>query len=136
MKKISLILMVISLVFSLNSMAQKKKKQSSEKDNYIIKSSDLAAFKFRSIGPAMISGRIIDLAVNPENHSEYFVAAASGGVWKTTDGGITFKAVFDGQRPYSIGCVTYAPSNTHVIWVGSGENNSQRSVSRGDGVYK
>ena len=117
-------------------MAQKKKKQTSEKDNYFIKTSDLSAFKFRSIGPAMISGRIIDLAVNPNNHSEYFVAAASGGVWKTTDGGITFKSVFDGQRPYSIGCVTYAPSNTHVVWVGSGENNSQRSVSRGDGVYK
>lgn len=136
MKQFSHILLVISLIFSLNSVAQKKKNQDAAKDNYIIKSSDLGSFKFRSIGPAMISGRIIDLAVNPNNHSEYFVAAASGGVWKTTDGGIRFKPVFDGQRPYSIGCVTYAPSNTHVVWVGSGENNSQRSVSRGDGVYK
>jgi photosystem II stability/assembly factor-like uncharacterized protein len=90
----------------------------------------------RSIGPAVASGRIGDLAINPNNGSEYFVAASSGGVWKTTNHGTTFTPVFDREGSYSIGCVTIDPSNTNTVWVGTGENNSQRSVSFGDGVYK
>lgn len=120
----------IQFVYSQTDKDSKKGTETSKSDP------NLAVFKFRSIGPAMISGRIIDLAVNPQNFSEYFVAVASGGVWKTVDGGISFDPVFDGQRPYSIGCVTYAPSNTNVVWVGSGENNSQRAVAYGDGVYR
>jgi photosystem II stability/assembly factor-like uncharacterized protein len=91
---------------------------------------------FRSIGPAVTSGRISDFAVNPKNHSEYYVATSSGGVWKTTNRGTTFTPIFDGQGSYSIGCVTLDPSNPSVVWVGSGENNNQRSVAYGDGVYK
>jgi photosystem II stability/assembly factor-like uncharacterized protein len=96
----------------------------------------MPGIRFRSIGPAVTSGRIADVAVNPNNYDEYFVATASGGVWKTSNDGITFDPVFDGQGSYSIGCVTIDPSNTNVVWVGSGENNNQRSVSYGDGVYK
>jgi photosystem II stability/assembly factor-like uncharacterized protein len=92
--------------------------------------------KFRSIGPAVTSGRIADFAVNPANTSEYYVATAAGGVWKTTNHGVTFQPVFDAQGSYSIGCVTIDPNNSNVVWVGSGENNNQRSVSYGDGVYK
>jgi photosystem II stability/assembly factor-like uncharacterized protein len=92
--------------------------------------------KVRSIGPALMSGRIGDFAVDPTNHSRYFVAVCSGGVWRTDNGGVTYTPVFDGQGSYSIGCVTIDPHNTNVVWVGSGENNSQRSVSFGDGVYK
>ncbi|HNA65085.1 MAG TPA: hypothetical protein PKZ51_10205 [Saprospiraceae bacterium] len=91
---------------------------------------------FRSIGPAVTSGRVIDFAVNPSNPNEYFVAAACGGVWKTTNRGTTYSPVFDGQGSYSIGCVTIDPSNSNIVWVGSGENNNQRSVAYGDGVYK
>ena len=91
---------------------------------------------FRSIGPALTSGRISDLAINPKNNHEYYVAAASGGVWKTVNGGITYTPVFDGQTSFSIGCVTIDPTNTNVVWVGSGENNNQRVVGYGDGVYK
>ncbi|WP_345248579.1 WD40/YVTN/BNR-like repeat-containing protein [Nibrella saemangeumensis] len=91
---------------------------------------------FRSIGPALVSGRVADLAVNPANPSEYYVAVASGGVWKTVNAGTTFTPVFDDQGSYSIGCVTLDPNNTKVVWVGSGENNNQRSVAYGDGVYK
>lgn len=110
---------------------------SQENDNdYFVKSSDLSVYKFRSIGPAMISGRISDLAVNPDDISEYYVAVASGGVFKTENSGTTFKSIFDSQRPYSIGCISIAPSNKNVVWIGTGENNSQRSVSYGDGVYK
>jgi len=107
--------------------------ENSEKD---LTTSILKGLKFRLVGPGLTSGRIIDLAVNPNNHSEYYVAVASGGVWKTTNAGITFNPIFDSQRSFSIGCVVIDPNNKNVIWVGTGENNSQRSVSYGDGVYK
>jgi photosystem II stability/assembly factor-like uncharacterized protein len=90
----------------------------------------------REIGPALTSGRIADLAVNPQDHSEYYVAVASGGVWKTTNNGVTYRPIFDSQGSYSIGVVTLDPNNPHVVWVGTGENNAQRSVAYGDGVYK
>ncbi len=90
---------------------------------------------FRSLGPAMMSGRIGDIAVSPRP-ATYFVGVASGGVWRTTDWGITFTPLFDAQPSYSIGCVTVDPGDPLTVWVGTGENNSQRSVSYGDGVYK
>ncbi|MCK5942087.1 MAG: glycosyl hydrolase, partial [Planctomycetes bacterium] len=96
----------------------------------------LDGLKFRGIGPAMCSGRIVDIAVDPEVDSRWFVASASGGVWRTTNNGTTFEPIFDGEGSYSIGCVTIDPSNRHTVWVGTGENNSQRSVSWGDGVYR
>jgi photosystem II stability/assembly factor-like uncharacterized protein len=91
---------------------------------------------FRSIGPALTSGRIIDIAVHPEDGSTYYVAAASGGVWKTVNDGTTWTPLFDDQPSYSIGCITIDPNDPKVLWVGTGENNSQRSVSYGDGVYR
>jgi photosystem II stability/assembly factor-like uncharacterized protein len=94
-----------------------------------------AGLKPRLIGPALMSGRIGDFAVNPRNPAEYFVAVASGGVWKTVNGGTTYRPVFDSQGSYSIGCVTLDPQNPNAVWVGSGENNGQRSVGFGDGVY-
>jgi photosystem II stability/assembly factor-like uncharacterized protein len=90
----------------------------------------------RGIGPAITSGRVIDLAVDSKQPGTYYVAAASGGVWKTTNGGASFNPVFDGQPSYSIGCITIDPNDHLVVWVGTGENNSQRSVGYGDGVYK
>ena len=101
-----------------------------------VTSSTFSALKARLLGPALMSGRIGDFAVNPDNHSEYFVAVCSGGVWKTTNNGTTYSPIFDSQGSYSIGCVEIDPSNHNIIWVGTGENNSQRSVSFGDGVYK
>ncbi len=92
--------------------------------------------KFRPLGPALTSGRIIDFAVNPNDRTHYFVAVASGGVWVTHNAGITYQPVFDKEGSYSIGCVTLDPNNPHTVWVGTGENNSQRSVGYGDGVYK
>jgi photosystem II stability/assembly factor-like uncharacterized protein len=94
-----------------------------------------AGLAFRSLGPAAMSGRVSDIAVSPRP-ATYFVGVASGGVWRTTDWGITFTPVFDGQASYSIGCVTVDPKDPLTVWVGTGENNSQRSVSYGDGVYK
>ncbi|MDI1318735.1 MAG: glycosyl hydrolase [bacterium] len=100
------------------------------------KSDTFENLKLREIGPAVTSGRIVDLAVVPGRPSNWYVAVASGGVWKTVNAGITWTPVFDGEGSYSIGCVTLDPNNPHVVWVGTGENNSQRSVSYGDGVYK
>jgi photosystem II stability/assembly factor-like uncharacterized protein len=102
----------------------------------LMSSETFGGLKLRNIGPALMSGRVIDLAVNPRTPSEYYVAVASGGVWKTTNGGTTYEPIFDDQGSYSIGCITLDPNNPFVVWVGSGENNSQRSVSWGDGVYR
>jgi photosystem II stability/assembly factor-like uncharacterized protein len=96
----------------------------------------IAPLKFRSIGPAFMSGRIGDITVDPENRSTWYIAASSGGLWKTTNAGVTFSPIFDGYASFSIGCVTVSPHDRHTIWVGTGENNSQRSVAYGDGVYK
>lgn len=91
---------------------------------------------FRNLSPAFVSGRISDFAVNPDNPSEYYVAVASGNIWKTTNNGTTYEPVFDKYSVYSIGCLAMDPNNSNVVWAGTGENNHQRSVSYGDGVYK
>ncbi len=97
--------------------------------------SALSAFRFRNIGPATYSGRIGDIAVHP-NKKTWYVGVASGGVWKTENAGVTWSSIFDGQASYSIGALTLDPNDPNTIWVGTGENNAQRSVSYGDGVYK
>ncbi|HEU5459698.1 MAG TPA: hypothetical protein VFU83_04355 [Pyrinomonadaceae bacterium] len=92
--------------------------------------------RLRSIGPAFTSGRISGFAVNPNNISQYYVAVASGGVWKTTNAGTTWTPIFDNEASYSIGAIALDPKNPLTVWVGTGENNSQRSVSYGSGLYK
>src|SRR5262249_18284324 len=96
----------------------------------------LAGLKLRSVGPALFSGRVVGFAVHPHNRSHFYAAVASGGVWKTTNGGTTWAPVFDNEGSYSIGFVALDPQDPHVVWVGTGENNSQRSVGYGDGVYR
>ncbi|MEO7266070.1 MAG: hypothetical protein ABIW38_14230 [Ferruginibacter sp.] len=132
------LLITISILLSFNAIAQKKDLPDSVADDKKgpMQTATFAGLKFRSIGPALVSGRIVDLAVNPKNTSEYYIAAGNGGVWKTKNAGITFNPVFDGQVSFSIGCVTLDPNNPNVVWVGSGENNNQRVVGYGDGVYK
>ena len=90
----------------------------------------------RAIGPAVASGRVIAFAVNPKNKSEYYVGVASGGVWKTVNDGTTWTPVFENEGSYSIGWLTLDPNDPSVVWVGTGESNSQRSVGYGDGVYR
>jgi len=90
----------------------------------------------RGIGPAVISGRITSLAVNPLRRAQYFVGAASGGVWKTDNDGQSWSPVFQNEASFSIGDVKLDPHDPAIVWVGTGESNSQRSVSYGDGVYK
>jgi len=95
-----------------------------------------SGLQMRSIGPALMGGRIADIAVNPDDDSNWYVASASGGVWKTTNAGVTWTPVFDSEASYSIGDVAIDPNNPDVVWVGTGENVSGRHVGWGDGVYK
>ncbi|HAW21502.1 MAG TPA: glycosyl hydrolase, partial [Flavobacteriales bacterium] len=129
MKKAIALLAITSLSFV--GFAQKKSDNKDEK-----KQATLSGMSFRAIGPALVSGRVIDMAVNPNNSDEFYIAAASGGVWKTSNHGNTFSPIFDSYGSYSIGCVTIDPNNEHTVWVGTGENNNQRSVAYGDGIYK
>ena len=99
-------------------------------------SSTFKAMELRNIGPAYMSGRIADIAIDQNNPSTWYTAVGSGGVWKTTNAGTTWTPIFDDQPVYSIGDVTIAPSNSNIIWVGTGENNGGRHISFGDGVYK
>jgi photosystem II stability/assembly factor-like uncharacterized protein len=145
-KRISAAIALLSLLLAgdpihaakTQKVDKKGKAEEAKKDDKKEKLSagTFSGLQLRGIGPALTSGRIIDLAVDPKKPSTYYVAVASGGVWKTTNGGTTFQPIFDGQPVYSIGCITLDPNNPLVVWVGSGENNSQRSVAYGDGVYK
>jgi len=130
-------MMLSLLLFTPEAEAQRKKNQK-EKEQKEEKSDEAiyGGLKWRSIGPAMTSGRISDFAVNPNNHSEWYVGVSCGHVWKTVNNGTTFAPVFDSEPVYSIGVVTMDPNNHNVIWVGTGENNHQRALGYGDGVYK
>ena len=91
---------------------------------------------WRSIGPSNHSGRILDIAVDPKDSHRFFVASATGGVWKTENHGLNFKQVFKSDTAFSVGDIALDPSDSNTIWVGTGEANNQRSSYWGDGVYK
>ncbi len=93
-------------------------------------------FEFRGIGPNLTTGRISDVDIDPKNPNVWYVASASGGLWKTENRGNTFTPMFDAYGSYSLGCVVVDPKDSNVVWLGTGENNNQRSVGYGDGVYK
>jgi photosystem II stability/assembly factor-like uncharacterized protein len=139
--RVMIVLLSLLLSFSSSFAERTKKDKDKEKDEKraitdTIRQCDIAGLGFRSIGPALTSGRIADFAVNPANHSEYYVAVASGHIWKTINNGNTFQPVFDDYGAYSIGCIEMDPKDSHVLWAGTGENNHQRSLGYGDGVYK
>ena len=96
----------------------------------------VTGLELRGIGPAVMGGRIADIAISATDKSTWYVAVGSGGVWKTTNRGTTWNPIFDDQKSYSIGSITLDPNNSDVVWVGTGENVSGRHVAWGDGVYK
>ena len=140
MKKGFTLSLLLCFLFSISithSFAQKKKKKDSEeKKDTLLTSQTVAALKFRNIGPAMMSGRVSDIAIDPENENVWYVTMGSSGVWKTKNSGVTWTPIFDDQKSFSIGCVSIDPNNHHVIRVGTGENVGGRHVSYGDGVYR
>ncbi|HEY0591320.1 MAG TPA: glycosyl hydrolase [Thermoanaerobaculia bacterium] len=127
---------LLALAIAASPLAAQKKSDEKREEKGGMKASTFSGLEFRSIGPALTSGRIGDIAVDPADDDTWFIAVASGNVWKTTNAGTTFTPIFDGEGSYSIGCVAIDPKNPLVVWVGTGENNSQRSVGYGDGVYK
>lgn len=101
-----------------------------------LKEQSIAAnIPFRSVGPSIMSGRVVDIDVNPENTNEFYVAYASGGLWKTENNGTSFTPIFDNEMVMTIGDIA-VDWNNRVIWVGTGENNSSRSSYSGCGIFK
>ncbi|NGP86811.1 VPS10 domain-containing protein [Fodinibius halophilus] len=126
--KLSALLLILFAVSTLPMAAQ---------DNgSIVSETSYNGLKLRSVGPALTSGRIADIAIHPNDENTWYVAVGSGGVWKTKNAGTTWDTIFDNQSSYSIGSVTIDPNNPSTIWVGSGENVGGRHVGYGDGVYK
>jgi photosystem II stability/assembly factor-like uncharacterized protein len=121
---------ILIIIISLSIFAQDNGKEG------LLSSKTFEGLKFRSIGPALKSGRIADIAINQNDVHQWYVAVGSGGVWKTTNAGTTWKPIFDSQPSYSIGCVTLDPANPLVVWVGTGENVGGRHVGYGDGIYR
>ncbi len=122
------------LFFTLHTEAQRRR--SATPPAPTIDEQVFAGVSMRNLTPARTGGRIVDVAIHPRNHSIRLVAVASGGVWKTENAGTTWKPVFDREGSFSIGTVEFDRNNPNIAWVGTGENNSQRSVSMGDGIYK
>ncbi|MDQ2765783.1 MAG: glycosyl hydrolase, partial [Gemmatimonadota bacterium] len=99
-------------------------------------STTLASFRWRSLGPADMGGRIADIVGIPSPSKTFYVAAVAGGIWKTTNAGTTFRPLFGDQRVISMGALAIAPSDTNQVWAGTGEQNTRNSISPGGGIYK
>ncbi len=127
---ISLALLALLMLGTVSSATADEKEESP------LNAGTLAGLKLRSLGPALMSGRIADIAVDPTDQGTWYVAAGSGGVWKTVNSGTTWQDIFTDQTSYSVGCLTIDPRHPNTIWVGSGENVSGRHVGYGDGVYR
>ena len=123
------LIFIFSISLLTNLSSQNKKDNIWADDNF-------TGLQFRSIGPALMSGRISDIAVHPEDDNIWYITGGSGGVWKTTNAGVTWTPIFDDQGSYSIGCVTIDPNNPHIVWIGTGEDLGGRHFGYGDGVYR
>ncbi|MGH9821952.1 MAG: WD40/YVTN/BNR-like repeat-containing protein, partial [Blastocatellia bacterium] len=136
--KLARIVLLLIFVFAAVSLARGVRawddNSSQENNNF----DDILSKKlpWRSIGPAIMGGRIDDFAVVESNPSTIYVGAATGGIWKTTNNGTTWQPIFDNEGTGSIGDIAIAPSNPNIVWVGSGEANNRQSSSWGDGVYR
>ena len=130
MNKVIKYTLLFFLLFSFNNSFSQKNKKDSKNE-----SSLYSGLKFRSVGPAFMSGRIAEIAINPENENEWYVAVGSGGAWKTVNAGTTWEPLTDNQSFYSTGSITIDPNNTSTIWLGTGENVGGRHVGIGKGVF-
>jgi len=101
-----------------------------------VRSADLSALRLRNIGPANMSGRVVDMDVVETDPYIMYVASSTGGVWRTRDNGVTWAPVFEREAVHSVGDIALYQPDPQVIWVGTGERANRQSVSWGDGVYK
>ena len=136
---VSLIAVLAMPSVALAARGDRKKSAAAESESEEqskLSAGTLSGLALRGIGPALMSGRIADIAVHPNDASVWYVAVGSGNVWKTANSGTTWETIFDDQGSYSIGCVTVDPNQPETIWVGTGENVGGRHVGYGDGIYK
>ena len=127
-KKIILLTLILSLlVLETNNLKSQTNSSMSEM---------LKSYTWRAIGPANMGGRVTDIDGVPGDPSTFYVSGADGGIFKTTNGGVSFNPIFENQRAYSIGALTIAPSDNNILWVGTGEGDPRNSVGYGWGVYK
>lgn len=127
---------LLLLVPALALLAQAPQSPAQDTPPFELDSVTLAGFRWRSIGPANMQGRVSDVVGIPSPSKTLFVAAAAGGIWKSTNNGTTWRPVFDNERVVSMGALAIAPSDTMQVWAGTGEQNSRNSISPGGGVYK
>ena len=125
--------LVVALAFASTSSAQTPAATSKP---FELDSLTIAGFRWRNVGPANTMGRVSDVAGIPSPSKTFFAAAAAGGIWKSTNNGVTWRPVFDNQRVVSMGMLAIAPSDTMQVWAGTGEPNSRNTISPGGGVYK
>ena len=128
--RLATFLIAVGLIFTVSTSAQQSTPPDEKNEKKPFKE-----LKYRNVGPAQ-GGRVSRVAGVPGDPSVYYAATASGGVWKSADGGITFKPVFDGQPISSIGSIAVSPSDPNIIYVGSGEANIRGNVAAGNGIYK
>ncbi len=156
MRKTLLLTLAFAATLSLPATAQKRKKKKDAAPTAVVEPTSAATrqvgyaqrqkleanslvgnVKFRAIGPADMSGRVVDMEVDDANPTQFFVAYASGGLWKTENNGMSFQPLFDNQSTMTIGDIAVDwKTNGQTIWVGTGENNASRSTYAGDGIYK
>ena len=129
------LLLSVSLFASL-AFCQPVLAENEAGDERLLNAERFAGLELRSIGPALMAGRIADIAIHPHDDNLWYVAVGSGGVWKTENAGVTWAPIFDDQPSYSIGCLAIDPQDPEVIWVGTGENVGGRHVGYGDGLYR
>jgi len=130
MRRTAIALTIVALILPVCAIAAEE----SEEAGMTAKA--FKGLELRNIGPALMSGRIADIAIHPTDPSVWYVAVGSGGVWKTVNAGTTWKPIFDEETSYSTGCIAIDPANPEVIWLGTGENVGGRHVGYGDGIYR
>jgi photosystem II stability/assembly factor-like uncharacterized protein len=148
MKPISALLFIVILFVSTEIQAQKKKGntptftsgverlKNQDQRQKLSETSLFNGIRFRNVGPTVMSGRVVDLAVNPADPTQFYVAYASGGLWVTRNNGTTFTSVFDSEMVMTIGAIAVDWEHGETIWIGTGEVNSSRSSYAGTGIYK
>lgn len=133
MRILKLLTQTVSLLFFLGTLSLTGQ---TDDENSLWGEKTFSGLKFRSVGPAFMSGRLSDIAIDPANENIWYAAVSSGGLWKTVNAGTTWTPLTDKESFYATGCVTIDPNNSSTIWLGTGENNGGRHIGVGHGLYK
>jgi photosystem II stability/assembly factor-like uncharacterized protein len=135
MRRLTLLIFLLALsVVTFAAQPETRRKVASAPARPAIESERLALLRWRHIGP--VGNRVTSVVGIPGDPDTYYVGAASGGIWKTTDGGVTWEPIFDDQSAQSIGSLAVAPSDPNIVWAGTGEQCIRSHISIGDGIYK